>query len=313
VNPSSPTSGTNVSISALDVTRGDYFPSHALYIGTSNGKIFRLDNPRNTASTTSPADITPAQITALGASVYISDIATNPNNDEEVMAVVSNYAVSNNSAINIWWTNNAKSVTPTWKLAEGNLTLPSVRSAKIIVKKDGAGVAVTEYYVGTSVGLYSAVNIAATLQSGGTVNWVREGANVLNFAVVSSLDYRPQDNVFLVGTHGNGLFYTSIGTPNFTPNLNTGVSDPVRNDKKFIQSAYPTIAKNMISYRIGNMFPIPAIVIKIYNSSGQLVLRKEDVYKNGSVDVMRFAAGSYVLTITSRDYKQQFVLPFVKN
>ncbi len=310
-----PGGGTNVSISALESSRGDYFPSHALYVGTSAGKIFRLDNPRNVAPSTTPVEITPPQITALGAQVYISDIAANPNNDEEVMAVVSNYSVApNNTAINIWWTNNAKSSSPTWRLAEGNLTLPSVRSAQIVVKKDGTGTAVTEYYVGTSVGLFSAINIGPTLLAGNPVAWVREGGNVLNFSVITSLDYRPQDNILLVGTHGNGIYYANVGTPNFTPNLNTGVNDPVRNDKKFIMAAYPTLVRNnRIDYKIGNMFTIPAIVIQVYNGQGQLLVRKEGAYQDGSVDVGRFPSGSYILTITSKDFKQQFVQAFVKD
>ena len=308
-----PVNGQNISISALESSRGDYFPSHALYIGTSNGKILRLDNPRNVGATTAPVDITPPQLTALSTGVYISDIAANPNNDEEVMAVVSNYAVGTNTAINIWWTNNAKSSTPTWRLAEGNLQSPSIRSAQIVVKKDGTGTAVTEYYVGTSVGLYSAINIGTDLLNGNTVSWVREGGNVLNFSVVTSLDYRPQDNILVVGTHGNGLFYASVGTPNFTPNLNTGVNEPVRNDNRFIQSAYPTIVRNnRIEYRIGNMFTIPRIVIQVHGSNGQLLMRKEGLYQNGSVDVTRLPAGSYILSITSQDYKQQFVQQFVK-
>jgi hypothetical protein len=306
--------GTNVSISALESSRGDYFPSHALYIGTSNGRVLRLDNPRNASPSATPVDITPSVLNGLGAQAYISDIAANPNNDEELLAVVSNYSINNNTAINIWWTNNAKSATPTWKLAEGNLTLPSVRSAQIVVKKDAGGNPVTEYYVGTSVGLYSAINIATTLQNNQAVNWVREGGNVLNFAVITSLDYRPQDNVLLVGTHGNGIFYTNVGTPNYTPNLNTGVSEPTRNDKKFIQAAYPTLVNNNhIDYRIGNMFTIPAIVIQVYNSAGQLLIKTESPYQSGSLDVGRLPAGSYVLTITSKDYKQQFVQSFVKH
>ena len=311
VNPSN---GQNISISALESSRGDYFPSHALYIGTSNGKILRLDNPRNVGATTAPVDITPPQLTALSSAVYISDIAANPNNDEEVMAVVSNYAVGTNTAINIWWTNNAKSSTPTWRLAEGNLTSPSVRSAQIVVKKDGTGTAVTEYYVGTSVGLYSAINIGTDLLNGNAVSWVREGGNVLNFSVVTSIDYRPQDNTLLVATHGNGLFYASVGTPNFTPNLNTGVNEPVRNDNRFIQSAYPSIVRNnKIDFRVGNMFTIPRIVIQVHASNGQLLLRKEGLYQNGSIDVTRLPAGSYILTITSKDYKQQFVQQFIKH
>ncbi len=310
VNPGNPTAGTNVSISALELTRGDYFPSHALYIGTSSGRLFRLDNPANTSPSTSASDITP---TSLPAGSYISDIAANPNNDEEVLMVVSNYSVNNNVAINIWWTNNAKSSSPTWRLAEGNLQLPSIRSAMIVVKKDASNNPVTEYYLGTSVGLYSAINIGPTLTANNQPTWTREGATVLNFAVVPSLDYRPQDNILLVGTHGNGLYFASTGTTNFTPNLNTGINDPVRNDKKFIQLAYPTITKSRIYFTIGNMFTIPRIVIQVYSSNGQLMLRREDLYQSGNLDVSKLAAGSYILTITSRDYKQQFVQSFVKD
>ena len=313
-----PGGGTSVSISAMETSRGEYFPSHALYIGTSNGKILRLDNPRNVVGATAPVEITPPQITSLGAPVYIAGIAANPNNDEEVIAVVSNYSVTVNNvvntAINIWWTNNAKSSSPTWRLAEGNLTLPSIRSAQIVVKKDGAGVAVTEYYVGTSVGLFSAINIGPDLINGTAVNWAREGGNVLNFSVITSLDYRPQDNILLVGTHGNGLYFANVGTPNFTPNQNTGVDDPVRNDKQFIRAAYPTLVRNnKIDYKIGNMFTIPSIVVQVYGSNGQLLLRKEGAYQDGSIDVNRLPSGSYVLTITSKDYKQQFVQTFVKD
>ena len=310
VNPSNPTGGTNIIISALETSRGDYFPSHSMYIGTSSGKIFRLDNPRNAAGSAAPIDITPP----LPANTYISDIASNPNNDEEIIAVVSNYTVNNNPVTNIWWTNNAKSSTPTWKAAEGNLTLPSIRSAQIIVKKDASNNPVTEYYVGTSVGLYSAVNIGPTLLANQAVNWVREGDNVLNLAVVTTLDYRPVDNIFLVGTHGNGMYYANAGTPNYTPNLNTGVVDPVRNDKHFIEVAYPTIVRNQkINYKIGNMFTVKGIVVQVYSNSGQLLFRKESSYTNGSVDTERLPKGSYILTITSNDYKQQFVQSFVKN
>ncbi|HKP31813.1 MAG TPA: T9SS type A sorting domain-containing protein [Chitinophagaceae bacterium] len=311
VNPSNPTGGTNILISALETSRGDYFPSHSMYIGTSSGKIFRLDNPRNTGATTSPVDITPP---SLPSNTYISDIASNPNNDEEIMIVVSNYLVNNNPVTNIWWTNNAKSSAPTWKAAEGNLTLPSIRSAQIVVKKDASNNPVTEYYVGTSVGLYSAVNIGPTLLANQAVSWVREGDNTLNLAVINTLDYRPADNIFLVGTHGNGLYYANTGTPNYTPNLNTGVDDPVRNDKHFIEIAYPTIIQNQgINYKIGNMFTIKGLVVQVYSNTGQLLSRKETSYSNGSVDTDRLPKGSYILTITSNDYKQQFVQPFVKN
>ena len=131
INPAKPTSGTDISITALELSRGDYFPSHTLYIGTSDGTIFRLDNPRNAVAGQTPVNITPSSPAIDG---YISDIAVNPNDDAEIMVVVSNYG-----STGVYWTKNAKSNTPTWYAAEGNLTTPSFRSCVIAVKKDASG------------------------------------------------------------------------------------------------------------------------------------------------------------------------------
>ncbi len=314
-NPSNPGSGVSVGIRALEPSRGPYSPDHVLYIGTSNGKILRLDDPRNAPASTSPADITPPELENYrvnGAPVNISDIAVNPNNDNEILAVVSNYSVTTSGGvskndINIWWTNNAKSATPTWRKVEGNLTLPSIRSCAIVVKKEG-NTSVTEYYVGTSVGLYSTKNITAN----NTVSWIREGGNILNYAVVTSLDYRPQDNILLVGTHGNGAYIAEIGSPDFRPNQSTGINDPVRNDKDFIRMAAPTIVSNRINYTIGNMFTVKRLVISVTNLSGQQLMRKETNYASGQLDVHPLPKGTYILTITSADYKQQYIKKFIK-
>jgi hypothetical protein len=278
-------------------------------MGTTGGRVYRLNNPRNAAINAVPVDITPLEIRDKA---VIVDIASNPNNDEEIMVVASNYQANGTNIVNIWWTNNAKATTPTWRNAEGNLLTPSIRSCAIVVKKDAGNNPVTEYYIGTSVGLYSASNIGPVVQAGGSVAWAREGGNVLNYAVVTSLAYRPQDNTLLVGTHGNGMYFANVGTPDFRPNQNTGINDPVRNDDNFIQSAVPTVASGTIDYRIGNMFTVRRLVVQVFAANGQLVLRRETGYQNGSLNVQKLAKGPYILTITSNDYKQQFVQKFVK-
>jgi hypothetical protein len=298
VNPGQPSTGTNISIRALELTRGPYNASHVLYIGTTNGRVFRLNDPRNALANAAPVNITPP-----GLNGTVSDIAVNPNNDDEILVTVSNY-----DAVNIYWTNNAKSSTPTWRSVEGNLTLPSIRSCMIIVKKDATNNPVTEYYVGTSVGLYSTLNVAT-----GTPTWVREGGNTLNYAVVSSMDYRPQDNTLLIGTHGNGLYYANVGTPDFRPNQNTGVNDPVRNDKSFIKLVFPTaVNHNIINFKTGDLFTIPRVVAKITNMSGQIVYQRNFLYQDGQLNIQQLPKGVYVLTITSPDYKHQHVQRFVK-
>lgn len=289
--------GRDISIRGMGFSRGPYSSANALYLGTTNGKLFRLDDPRNTAASTQPVDITPPLLTGQTTLGNVQDIAVNPNNDAEIMAVVSNYGT-----VSIWWTANAKSATPTWKNAEGNLTLPSIRSCAIITKKDAANQPVTEYYVGTSVGLYSTTNIGT-----GTPVWQREGGNVLNFAVVQSLAYRPGDNVLLVGTHGNGMYYTFLGNSNVV----TGI-DPVINNRNFITNVYPTAASQIINYQVGSMPGIRTVVVQIISVTGQIIVTKETAYANGSININRYASGAYVLSIISADGRYRHIQKIVK-
>jgi hypothetical protein len=309
VNPTNPAAGTNIAIRALGFSRGPYITTHALYIGSTNGKIFRLDDPRNTAATTQPVDITPP---SMPNGVTVQDIAVNPNNDDEIMAVVTNYLIGGSPLTNIWWTNNAKSATPTWRIAEGNLGLPSIRSCMIVVKKDAANTPVTEYYVGTSVGLYSAVDIGPPLIAGTQPTWQREGGSVLNFAVVQSLAYRPSDNVLLTGTHGNGMYYTFLGTPNFVPNPGTGTGDPTVNNKRFIKLVQPTVTVDIVQYRIGDLLTVKKIAIHLYSAGGQLMLSRQTDYQDGSIDISRFSSGTYLLSIYSEDRKYRHLQKIVK-
>lgn len=301
INPTSPAS---VGIRAMGFSRGPYTTSHVLYLGTTNGKIFRLIDPRNTLSTSNIRDITPADLTG-----NVQDIAVNPNNDDEIMAVVSNY-----NAVSIWFTKNAKSSSPTWLKAEGNLTLPSYRSCMIVVKKDALNNPVTEYYVGTSVGLYAAENIGNLTPSGDqiNVNWQREGGSILNFAVVTSLAYRPTDNVLLVGTHGNGMYFSVIGKPNFTPNLNTSINNPTLNDKRFINAVFPTLTNNKIDYRIGNLFTVKRLSVLLTTINGQQVYRNESGYQNGSIQMNLLPKGIYVLSIVSDDQKYKHIQKIIR-
>ncbi|MEP7229738.1 MAG: T9SS type A sorting domain-containing protein [Ginsengibacter sp.] len=288
-------SGTDVSIRALELSRGPYTVDHVLYIGTSDGHLYRLNDPENATLTAVPLDITPT-----GLNGNISDIAVNPNNDNEVLLTVSNYGTTN-----IFYSTNGKSAIPTWKNAEGNLTLPSIRSCMIVVKKDATGKPATEYYVGTSVGLYSTTNINTS-----SVNWEREGDNVLGMALTTSLDYRPQDNTLLVGTHGNGMFYTNTGTTNYNPN--SGTTDPNLPPDTFIQFIYPGFTRGNVNIVKGNLLNVNTMSVVIYNMSGQLVYSINTSYQTSIIDVKRFPAGGYVLKIVSDNGQYKFIKRFIK-
>ena len=60
------------------------------------------------------------------------------------------------------------------------------------------------------------------------------------------------------------------------------------------------------------MYTVKRISIRIYTSDGQLVMRKETGYASGQIETASLARGTYILTITSDDYKQQFIQRIIK-
>jgi hypothetical protein len=122
------------------------------------------------------------------------------------------------------------------------------------------------------------------------------------------MDYRPQDNVLLIGTHGNGMYYAMIGNPDFKPDQGPG-NDTV---PRLIRQALPTIVTQGIDYQVGNMFSVKKLSINIYNTAGQLVYQKETAYQSGRIDLPGLARGVYILAITGDDPGQRFVQRFVK-
>ena len=185
-------------ISALATTRGTYSTTtSSLFMGTSNGKLFRLDDPINTAATTAPVDISSPVFTTG----YISSIAVNPRNDDTLLVTISNYGV-----VNAFWTGNANSATPTWSNVEGNLTLPSYRSSAIAITNTGV-----EYFVGTSAGLFNATGLPTA------PTWAQESSAGMGNAVITSLALRASDNTLLVGTHGYGMWKTQLTVGSVLP------------------------------------------------------------------------------------------------
>jgi hypothetical protein len=276
-------------IFSLATTRGTYSAANSyLFIGTDFSQIFRLKDPANAAFSAIPTDITPATISS---GAIITGISVNPRNPDTVMFVCSNYGVKS-----IFWTGNATAATPTWQSVEGNISLPSVRSCAIVAKTTGV-----EYYVGTSIGLYSTTTI-----SGASTVWVSEGNGMIKTAIINDLKYRWQDNTLLAGTHGNGMFVANIG------NSITGVNAPVRNDKNFIKAVFPTAATNQLNFQSGSLTGIRNIQVEILSVNGQLLLKQTYPFRDGSIPVNNLANGNYIINITSDNRKYVFTQKFVK-
>lgn len=296
---------SNEALSAMAISKSINGNKY-LYFGTDAGKVYRLNNPNTGAANTAPVAITPP--TMLAGS-YVAGVSVNPRNPDTVLVVVSNYDFvnTNNQQVvvpNIFWTGNATSPVPTWQVLDGALGPVSSQSCAVVVKNSGI-----EYYVGTSIGLYSTTTV-----SGNSTQWFNEGSGMLKKAIVRSLVNRQRDNKLVVGTHGNGAFVANIGNAVVLENnIITGINDPVTNDKNFIETVYPTLTENEVRFKIGNMYSIKNITVEIFAANGQRIQQTQQAYQNGSVRLGRLARGVYVLQITSKDGRYRHVQRITKN
>ena len=187
-------------------------PANVVYLGTKYKKIFRIDN----AHAGDPA-IVELPYPLTGSNSYVYDIAVNPDNADEVMIVYSNYSV--------YSLFHSMDGGQSWNKIAGNLEQnpsgsgngPSCRTAKIIPLDNS-----TLYLVGTSVGLFG----TATLDDNNTV-WEQVGATEIGAVVVEFLEYRENDGLLVVATHGNGIYQTnltSIGDVLSTDNITADVN-----------------------------------------------------------------------------------------
>ncbi|MEO1652116.1 MAG: fibronectin type III domain-containing protein, partial [Bacteroidota bacterium] len=177
-------------ITALDVSKNN--AAHVLYYGTSDGKLFRLNNANTSTSTA--ANITNA---SFPSGAYVSGIAVDPSNSANVMVVFSNYQVRS-----IFYSTNSGA---SWTDVSGNLEQnpdgsgngPSVQWAEIHRDSNGG----VTYLVGTSTGLYSTETLSGT-----ATTWTQEGPNLIGNVPVVMIEGRSSDNLVAVGTHGVGMF-----------------------------------------------------------------------------------------------------------
>lgn len=255
--------GANDRIQRLAASLGTYNPTNSyLLIGGDEGRIMRLDDPRNSITIGSAIDITP-EGAAIGFPSIVTGLAVHPSNNDIVMATYSNYG---NESIFI--TTNATSPNPSWTLVERNLAAFSIRSAAIIENEGDV-----LYLVGTARGLYSSTDPFST-------DWQLEAANDVGIALISDLDYRDADSHFLIGTHGNGMYE---GIPSQT--LSTATLELNQ------WAVYPNPTTDLIHFKGKSDLTGSSFVI--YDINGRQV--DQGQIKDNSIVVSRLKEGLYFI------------------
>ncbi len=255
-------------------------PANVVYLGTKYKKIFRIDN----ADVGDPA-IVELPYPLTGSNSYVYDIAVNPDNADEVMIVYSNYSV--------YSLFHSMDGGQSWNKVAGNLEQnpsgsgngPSCRTAKIIPLGNS-----TLYLVGTSVGLFG----TATLDDNNTV-WEQVGDSEIGAVVVEFLEYRDNDGLLVVATHGNGIYQTNL----------TSIADVLSTDNikgNFDLTVFPNPVDDILSLAV-NMDKIADSRAVIYDELGRKVGQEHNqkLYFGANtiqLNIKDYKAGIYFVSLT---------------
>ncbi len=270
-------------ISAIAVSKT---PAHRVYYGTNTGIVYRIDD----ADTGDPVhNVLPVP---TGSSAYISCIAIDPRNADNVLVVVANYRT-----YSLFYTNDGgdtffKVAGNLEENADGSGNGPSMRWAEIMPFNGE-----TVYLLGTSVGLFATDSLRIDADS--TI-WYESGNGIIGNVVVEMIETRETDNLIAVATHGNGIFTMHLESK--------GQVMSVNNRKQQVScTLYPNTANDVIYLNWNGSDKLTGIAI--YNNAGQMVYQRKDVNKANPIDIRRLSRGIYHIkgTLEDRSISKTFI------
>lgn len=192
--------------------------SKVLYYGTSQGKLFRLDD----ATQGQPI---PKELKGNFPTAYMSAITVDNDDDKHVILCFSNYGVNS-----IYTTYDGGN---TWSSVGGNLDKSSkgTANAPAVNWVEMLNVQGTKmYFAGTSVGVFS----TAFLNGTKTV-WVQESADEIGNVPIDMIKVRQSDNMIFVATHGAGVFSAQVNTSYEVPK-SIELQSPADGSRGFLES-----------------------------------------------------------------------------
>ncbi len=268
-----------------------------LFVGTSNGKVYRISNLLNAKDSLSADNRSIYSVVATDQIYNISNrpitsISVNPDDPNKVIVTAGGY----NATTYVFYSTNATSDSPTFTNKTGNLPKYPVY-ASLIVKENPNII-----LLGTEYGIYTTDNISLTSPSWSADN---EGMGNLPVYMLTQQNFytygTPNYGVIYAATHGRGIFanykYRVVSIDDFV----------TENNNLFV---YPNPATDYIY--INNQMGNKPFTVSIYNMNGQLVYVKlisDNSNPTIQIPVNTLNNGTYIITCQSKDkmYSSKFV------
>ena len=289
---------SNAVITAISAARN----ADVVYIGTSSGIIVKISG----ASTSQPEIVDISD--GIQFSGYTSNIAIDPRDPDKILVVYSNYNVRS-----LWYSVDGGD---NWTDVEGNLQGnpdfpngspelfhrgdgPSTRWAQIVPTYKGDS---TVILLGTSVGLFATKEL-----QGENTEWVQQGASTIGNVVVDMVETRLTDGFTAIGTHGNGVFSTTVN------DMFTNVPDQSIYENSLDVNLYPNPARESINMQL-TLKQNELVKITIISMNGTVISSQKEMLVNGQNDIRipiaRQPAGNYFLSVKGETFN--ITKPFIK-
>jgi hypothetical protein len=256
-----------------------------LYAGTRNGKLIKITNPDGISTWT--------DITGPGFLGSVSDVEFGAS-ENDIFVTFHNYGV-----VNIWYTANGLSATPTWVNKEGDF--PDI-PVKCILQNPLNN---NEVIIGTDLGVWytNTFNTASPI-------W-RQSYNGMTNVKVSDLDlqvdsgyptsYPAASYTVYAATYGRGVFSGAFTNAVLS-------SDSFANNKGV--KVYPNPSNGVVNLNItdfsGNLN------IQLFDINGREVYKSNvsDFSIEKSIDVSQFQSGIYILKLEGEElsYSEKIIL-----
>ena len=193
-NPQTGNSTTNITVTAVNsmpsAVKVSPNVTGRLYIGTSTGRVVRVDSANTATGTVAGTQINVGSGMSTGG--YVNCIEIEKGNENHIIVVMTNYGITN-----VWETKNGGT---SWTGIDGNLPDMPIRWVLLSPNKS------YQALIATELGVWSTDSII-----GASTNWQPSNTGLSNTRV-DMLKMRESDKVVIAATHGRGLFSCDVFT-----------------------------------------------------------------------------------------------------
>ncbi|MCT4665675.1 MAG: T9SS type A sorting domain-containing protein [Flavobacteriales bacterium] len=286
---------SNKKMVSIHVTKAN--PGNVVYIGTDERAVFKVENPNSNNPIITELPYKDINNKTAYYSGFTIDIASNPDNGNELIFVNSNYTSRSLFYTSDGGTTVAKIGGNLEENIDGSGNGPSMRSAEILTFSNGEKM----YLAGSSVGLFGTAHL-----NGDSTKWYRVSPEIIGNTIIERIVYRKEDGLLLIATHGNGIYYANVNSVSDLLSNEEVIVDKINTNSPKIKITENPVKGRILKFELLDKNSIDQeVALSFYSEAGHLVKNlKIFLNSSNSVDLSSFKDGVYFMRVQSEDLNE---------